>query len=272
MDFCGNDCFCLVWHCSQNLKNLYFRWELECRSEWEWRRVGGIRVFHYKDSKSVSLWHSAVQLGVYFKFILSFDNPTVTTSDYVELIYAWPENVRPLSLSLQLSASLTLCHDSYVPLYAQTQTDSWLHDFWLRCESASAHATSVVVWAQQVLAIFLPLSSVLCVAVLECTVAESVAKKQQTKKTPENIWTVCLFLSQMITATYRLWLISVVSDLYMEVWYIVPSSYSEQHTAHHIVQFNMTVMLFTEQLWGNVHTKRTQKHREMQQNYLYCRE
>lgn len=157
----------------------------------------------------MSPWRSAVQLGVYFKFILSFDNPTVTTSDYVELIYAWLENARPLSLSLQLSASLTLCHDSYVPLYAQTQTDSWLHDFWLRRESASAHATSVVVWAQQVLAIFLPLSSVLCSNVLwQSQLKKTTTNKQ--KKNPENIWTVCLFLSQMITATYLLWLISVV--------------------------------------------------------------
>ncbi len=151
-------------------------------------RVGGICVFHYKDSKTVSPWCCCCSAQGLFQVQADFraaDNPTVTTTDYVELMYAWPETACPLSLSLQLSVSLLLslclslplCHDSYVPLYAQTQTDSWLDDFWLRRESASAHASSVVVWAQQVLATSLLLSSVLCVLVLECTVLQTQLKK-----------------------------------------------------------------------------------------------
>lgn len=53
------------------------------------------------------------------------DNPTVTTTDCVELMYARPETACPLSLSpAALSPSFSLCHDSYVPPNAQTQTDS----------------------------------------------------------------------------------------------------------------------------------------------------
>lgn len=66
-------------------------------------RVGGICVFHYKDSKSVSPRRSSVQLRVYFKFSPTSDNPTVSTTDSVELM---SDNVCPLSLSLQFSVSL----------------------------------------------------------------------------------------------------------------------------------------------------------------------
>lgn len=124
--------------------------------------------------------------GVLFRAV---DNPTVFTIDYV---WICTSDLRLLVLCLclcsfpspSLSHSLThsLCHDSYVPLYAQTQTDSWLDDFWLRRESASAHASSVVVWAQQVLATSLLLSSVLCVLVLECTVLQTQLKKKKQHK------------------------------------------------------------------------------------------
>lgn len=66
-------------------------------------RVGGICVFHYKDSKSVSPRRSSVQLRVYFEFSPTSDNPTVSTTDSVELM---SDNVCPLSLSLQFSVSL----------------------------------------------------------------------------------------------------------------------------------------------------------------------
>lgn len=136
-------------------------------------------------TKTVKLCHptaAAAQLRVYFKFRLTSeraDNPTVNTADSVDLVYAWPMTTRPLS---QLSVSPSLSHDSYAPLYAQTQTDSWLDDFWLCRESASARTSSVVVWAQQVFATSLLLSSVLLV--LECTVLQTQLKQ---KKRPMSI-------------------------------------------------------------------------------------
>lgn len=151
-------------------------------------RVGGICVSHYKGSKTVSLWcrccHSALglfQVQECCSELLTIRlSPRLTTCEYARLTWDYLSSVFVSAASRLppcLTHSLSLCHDSYVPLYAQTQTDSWLDDFWLRRESASAHASSVVVWAQQVLATSLLLSSVLCVLVLECTVLQTQLKK-----------------------------------------------------------------------------------------------
>lgn len=195
-------------------------------------RVGGMCVFHYKDSKTVSpccccCCCSAQGLFQVHADFRAADNPTVTVTDCVELMYAWPGTGCPLSLSLQLSVSvlvsLSLCHDSYVPLYAQTQTDSWLDDFWLRRESASAHASSVVVWAQQVLATSLLLSSVLCVRVLECTVLQTQLKRKNHVYIGKfYIGTIC-FLSHRIMVTYLVCICSACGSLVPPTVYMISS-------------------------------------------------
>ena len=55
-------------------------------------RVGEICVFHYKDSKTVSPWcrrrrRSAQGLFQVQADFRAADNPTVTPTDYVELMY-----------------------------------------------------------------------------------------------------------------------------------------------------------------------------------------
>lgn len=176
-------------------------------------RVGGMCVFHYKDCKTVSprcrrccCCCSAQGLFQVQADCRAADNPTVNMTDSMDLTYCLAGPwllvlcLCPSFLSLSLSLSLSLCNDSYMPLYAQTQTDSWLDDFWRCRESASAHTSSIVVWAQQVLATSLLLSSVLLV--LECTVLQTQLKKKTHEyiiKLLSFVWQQCLsYLSSWI--------------------------------------------------------------------------
>lgn len=117
----------------------------------------------FSTTKTVNLCHPGAQL-LRSGFISSSasDNPTVTETDSAKLMHVWQR----LSFVF-VSASLFL---SWL-IRASVRTNRQTHDSMisgLQRESASAHATSVVVWAQQVLDISLLLSSVL--RVLECAV------------------------------------------------------------------------------------------------------